>query len=167
MLVFAGLLFYNYLTVELVPIMENVFERFPGLVDFVKGEKGDKSTEHRSEFLANALDIIYEHPFTGIGLDCFKGYNVSYSHNNYAEIFVGIGIMGVIVYYAGFIELLRKIFILKLPLYNICIMVIILRLLLDFAIVSYYLRTVIIVFVALEAFIDKTLEKTSCENTSC
>ena len=70
----------------------------------------DGSARLRAFFLREALPQIKEHPFTGIGMDCF--YTIeqrgTYSHNNYIELLVSGGIPALILFYIPVVRTLIR-----------------------------------------------------------
>lgn len=84
--------------------------RIEGLIAGFSGEgKGvaDASTLTRLAFIAYGIELIYDRPLLGYGPDSFiylygrahPGTWIAYSHNNFIEIAVSIGIIGLIIYY--------------------------------------------------------------------
>ena len=84
--------------------MEGLFNSFTG-----KGEV-DASTIIRQDMIDTGLKLWKSSPFTGYGIDIYKlisGFGC-YSHNNYIELLVSLGILGPIVYYWIEVYLLKK-----------------------------------------------------------
>ena len=78
---------------------------------------GDNSSFERISMINYGLQWFSEKPIFGWGIDTFKfkyeavsrfGF-FTYSHNNYVEILYGLGILGFILYYSIYIEILIKI----------------------------------------------------------
>ena len=105
----------------------------------------------RSRALLNQLGwkLFSENPIIGIGMDCpriparqLTGVDW-YLHNNYLEILAGGGIIGGIIYYSIYIMLIARFIKYKSardPEYDICLVMMILQLVLQFAYVAYYSR---------------------------
>lgn len=144
-----------------------LYDRILSLINFSKGRLGDGSVEVRYTYAIVAVETFLKNIWTGIGLDNFKLINPIYTHNNYLELAVGVGIIGTILYYYGFYKLVSKYRNVLLPAKYILIALIMTRLIGDMAIVSYYLRTIIIVIVLVESLFDSYLiNYNRNENTS-
>lgn len=99
------------LAVLKVPTLYNLIGiRIEGLIAGFSGEgKGvaDASTLTRLAFIAYGIELIYDKPLLGYGPDSFiylygkshPGTWIAYSHNNFIEIAVSIGLIGLIIYY--------------------------------------------------------------------
>ena len=108
------------------------------------------STGSRIVMVEEGIRFTASHPVLGLGLDHFQIYSVSglYAHNNYAEVFSTTGIPGGILYnliYVIIFYRLHKVgkFSLSPSQRNVvtifkCLML--LRLVLDLGVVSYYLK---------------------------
>lgn len=119
-------------------------------------EQQDWSAIHRYEMTIEALEIWAQHPFVGIGVDQYKnaGSFDVYAHNNYAELLSGMGLLGLALYYALPLALLKKCFprpsdrsIESPALFSLLLLL----LLLDLGMVSFY-NKVIWLTLALTAF---------------
>lgn len=96
-----------------VPVLyQNVGRRFLalfgelGIIEF----QSDYSSEARVEYSELALELWRKNPIIGGGYDNFRvnsGYD-TYSHNNYTELLSDVGLVGLIIYYAYYIILLKK-----------------------------------------------------------
>jgi O-antigen ligase len=56
------------------------------------------SIEKRIGYYKEALLIIKQHPFWGIGLGNFKGKHSFFAHNSYLQIWIELGILGIASY---------------------------------------------------------------------
>ena len=96
-----------------IPVLyQNVGRRFLslfgelGIIEF----QSDYSSEARVEYSELALELWRKNPIIGGGYDNFRvnsGYD-TYSHNNYTELLSDVGLVGLIIYYAYYIILLKK-----------------------------------------------------------
>lgn len=103
--------FFVFFAVLKIPTLYNLIGvRIEGLIAGFSGEgKGvaDASTLTRLAFIAYGIELIYDRPLLGYGPDSFiylygqshPGAWIAYSHNNFIEIAVSIGIIGLIIYY--------------------------------------------------------------------
>lgn len=96
-----------------VPFLYNsIGYRLENLFDFLSGTGGDGSISDRRHMIEVGLEAFLEKPFFGYGINCFKiiygeaaGWTV-YSHNNYIELLVGTGFIGLLVYYLYILQIL-------------------------------------------------------------
>lgn len=104
LLLVSVLVFWALLNVPMLyQIVGFRFEAMLGLSGSV-----DASTETRSEMIAIALELFSGNPITGIGFANYSyyyfydygGWAMTYAHSNYAELLAGLGLPGVIAYYA-------------------------------------------------------------------
>lgn len=106
------IIFYFIMNIPL--LYDSLGNRIEKLIASVIGEETDISTEIRMNMIKNGFDFFIQQPFTGYGINNFSelfgnisGY-FTYSHNNYIELLVGIGLFGTIIYYSGHIYILWK-----------------------------------------------------------
>lgn len=70
----------------------------------------ESSANYRYKMIIDGIDLIKSRPWFGYGLDNFRYENnlglSTYSHNNFIEVAVSVGIPGLICYYLFFINLL-------------------------------------------------------------
>lgn len=79
-----------------LPIFSTINER---MISFLSGEKNvsDLTRERMIEF---GLDLFKQHPFFGYGLSNYGVYyGGTYSHNNFVEVVVSLGLFGFVPYY--------------------------------------------------------------------
>ena len=74
---------------------------------FGGGSLHDGSLNARSAYLSDALNYGLQSPIFGNGLWSFPEQYGSYAHNNFAELFADLGLIGVFLYYLIYIELYR------------------------------------------------------------
>ncbi len=157
---FLAIVFFVLFKLDLVrdtiPTTARIFcERFSEFWEFTQGGEGDKSTQFRYDYAKEALGLFLEKPLAGIGIDNFKSLNIGYAHNNYLELLADLGIVGFILYYLGLYTFFRKIQKSKHIMKNLFLFFLLLRLVADLTIVSYYLRTIFVTFVFIEAMLDR------------
>lgn len=80
---------------------------------FVDGGDNSSSTVLRKYYISRALDMFYEHPVFGIGVNNFAYYINGATHNSYIQILVEVGVIGFIPFIALVILMLRYCFIYK------------------------------------------------------
>ena len=119
------------------------------------------STITRFSMISDAIDLFLKKPLLGLGLNTFRIYSGygTYSHNNYTELLVSIGLLGILVYYSLFIWLLIK----AIRLYKatkdikyVCVISIVLAAMIgDFGTVSYYSESLYIIWLFCVSLIDR------------
>lgn len=81
-----------------------------GIRAYLLGESADigKSSTDRMYLIETAKQIWSEHPWLGVGWNNFRRYNylALYSHNNYYEMLVCLGIVGFVLYYSMYVRAL-------------------------------------------------------------
>src|SRR5699024_9517454 len=88
-------------------------QRIEGLLNFFTGfGTVDKSTTTRMGLIDKAIEVFFNNPLTGVGLDGFKKLNIYdvYVHNNFLELLAGLGLLGFIAYYWIYVYLLVNLF---------------------------------------------------------
>lgn len=75
------------------------------------GEHREESVLGRQNMILVGWELFKKHPFWGTGLSSFSvisGFG-TYSHNNYIEVLVSLGIIGFLIYYIPFVTLIVRI----------------------------------------------------------
>lgn len=119
--------------------IESLFNVFMG-----KGEI-DNSSLIRINMIKDGINYFFEKPFLGYGIDSYRymSYYETYSHNNYIELLVSLGVFGTILYYFIYGYIFIKV--IKIKTENINISFLLLKnstipLIVDLGTVSYYER---------------------------
>ena len=126
-------------------ILTGISARLEGLINLIIGRgEIDKSSLQRKTLVSLGIELFRKQPIFGIGIDCaryFSPYGYNYHlHNNYLELLAGGGIIGIVVYY--WIYLVLLIGMIKYrnfddPEYNICVVLLLIRLIMDYGYFSY------------------------------
>ncbi|MDC7230564.1 MAG: ATP-grasp fold amidoligase family protein [Sphaerochaetaceae bacterium] len=102
----GGILALGVSTVILIvvePLYKAFGRRFINMFIELLFDKGvDGSTSVRMDMIIRGLEMFKERPLFGWGLGAFtdlSGFG-TYSHNNYIELLVGVGLLGLLVYYS-------------------------------------------------------------------
>jgi len=143
-------------TKKIMGYMQNVFIRLSNVFNTLSGHDMEKSTLERKEYIERGLEMFSNHPFGGIGIDTFRYYYGGYSHNNFVELLLGVGLTGEILYYSVFIFLFIKIYhicLFNLKLYLAAITGAIL--LIDMASVSYYDKLILLMLIYIGYIAEK------------
>lgn len=75
----------------------------------------DSSTTTRARLIEYGLFLYQQNPIWGYGIHAFKYFHGTYyAHNNYVELLVALGIVGVILYYSIYVYIGIKLYLLAL-----------------------------------------------------
>ena len=143
-------------TAKIYKYFEDISIRLLNVVNTLSGADVEKSTLERKEYIEKGLEMFSNHPFGGIGIDTFRYYYGGYSHNNFVELLLGVGLIGEILYYSIFALLFVKISKianrdLKLYLYSIVTAL----LLVDMGSVSYYDKQILLMIIFIGYIAEK------------
>lgn len=103
MLLFLMIIFIIINSHYLVGILNNVYG-FERLI-----MRDDNSFSDRENMIATAINLFKERPILGYGIDNFRvisSFN-TYSHNNFTELLVSLGVLGFIMYYFIYLNLIK------------------------------------------------------------
>lgn len=128
-----------------VPILYDVMGvRIEGLVASLTGQGVvDASTRTRMLMIESGIQMFKEKPFLGHGIDNFRQiyFNMTgdfrYSHNNYVELLVSVGLVGTGIYYIGILLIIKKTFNQKNMYLLFSFIILITILIVDYGLVSY------------------------------
>lgn len=153
-LVGTGFLVLGYYLIMNVEILySTIGTRTEELINILTGNDVGNEDTSRFELIEFGYNQFWEHPILGVGINNFRVLSNQvpafsgmdfYAHNNYIELLVDVGIIGFAFYYWGYIYLfihLRKIKRIthkEDKLYSWGVVILLLRLVLDLAQVSYY-----------------------------
>ena len=143
-----------------LPIFSGIMKRMEGMFNIVFGGTVEKSAMIRMSLVQLGLELFKQHPLLGVGIDNPRLYTYEvvgetyYLHNNYMEILSSGGIVGFISYYWMYVKLLIS-YIRRRDFddlqYCICFVILILLLIMDYGMVSYYSKsTYIFLFLFVE-----------------
>lgn len=144
------------------PIFSGINERMGNLMESLKGNEGGHSASLRKQMISLGWSYFLKNPVFGIGIGAPHVIALSnlgedaYLHNNYVELLCGGGILGFIVFYSIYFYILRRfIKYRKVPHYckNICIILVLLFLLMEWGKVSCYSKETYFYFMLF--FIEK------------
>lgn len=138
-----------------LPIFSTILERLESYLSVT----GNTSDNIRADLIRFGLELFIENPFLGYGLNNYHLFHWSgvYSHNNYIEVLVSLGVIGFIVYYLIFIKglntLIRKRKCLK-PIHFLLIFSILSSFIFGYGMVQFYSKGIWILMGVMLAEID-------------
>lgn len=162
-----------YLVVRLlsnVPIFSGINKRMEGLFALLTGKGEIDSSALKREYYKQAgIEQFLKTPILGIGIGnsgqiTLQFGSDTYLHNNYIELLACGGIIGTLCYYSIYIYILFKLFQYrkgKNETTAICITLIILQLIMDYGVVSYYSKSTYFYFLIF--FLQVQEQKKNCE----
>src|SRR5699024_210938 len=127
------------------PLLYNVLgSRIEGLFARFTGEgKVEGSTSRRMHMINSGLNFFKEERLFRHGIDSCRQLtrnyvgDYRYSHNNYVELLVSVGVFGTVIYYFGLLSVLKKSFNKTNPYLIFPFVVIATILIIDYGLVSY------------------------------
>lgn len=131
-----------------LPMFSGVLERMEAMIASFTGEGiSDNSARVRNQMVQVGLVQFTKTPIIGVGIGnahhiALKEVGLdTYLHNNFVELLVGGGIIGFVIYYSMYVYLIAC-FIryrdFKNKEYYICLVIMLLLLMMDYGMVSYY-----------------------------
>lgn len=135
----------GYEIIMTVPYFYNILgSRIEGLLSlFSNNQQIDDSSMVRMLLIEKGLELYEQSPYFGQGVTSFtnlSGFGF-YSHNNYIELLVGVGLIGTIIYYSIYIFIIYKLSLFwyqKKHVGNIMLVIILLLAVMEYGLVSYY-----------------------------
>lgn len=138
--------------VSRLPAFSNLSRRVQNLISLLRGNETRTTSDAwiRLAYDRLGMRLFREHPILGIGIananiytDLYYGHN-HYLHNNYVELLACGGLVGFLIYYLPYLYLLivfwknRKH---RDAEYNICFVLLVIRLIIDYGLVAYYSKS--------------------------
>jgi O-antigen ligase len=139
-------------TDEILGVADSIIKRFSDFESGLANPSRFGSTGERMYFIKLGLSLFTERPLFGYGLDNFRVFGGTYSHNNFVELLTDLGLVGFSIYYAIYLHLLNKAFwFVKDRLIYILITFVLIILVMGIAFVAYddKLTTFSLLFVAI------------------
>lgn len=95
--IIVGCIFYWFMVSDFFTIVRSRTEM---LISGLSGDaKLDHSASHRLKMIENGWKVFWMAPLLGNGICSSYTYFLTYSHNNYVEILMNNGIVGLIIFY--------------------------------------------------------------------
>lgn len=109
----ALLLMLFVIIITRVEMFEYTLERFQRMLDYRQGEVGvDESLSTRMKYIRVGFKAFQQRPILGYGVGYsytnLTGNEHTYLHNNYLELVVSLGIIGLFIYYAQYFWILIR-----------------------------------------------------------
>lgn len=134
-----------------LPVFSAVNERMSGLIALITGKgKIDSSSVKRAAYIQIGIEQFLRTPIIGIGigstgalLQQYYGLD-TYLHNNFVELLASGGIIGFLIYYSIHMHLLYEYFKYRRkedPYLVLCVVFLIIQLIMEYGMVSYYSKT--------------------------
>lgn len=153
---------------DLISSYDNIIKRFTALSAGLESNDRFGSTAQRKYFIETGWVYFTDKPLFGYGTGGFAAMEGTYAHNNYIEVMVNTGIIGLLTYYSMHIYLIYKSF--KLPKSDLKYILMFFMLtitVMDIAVVSYYSKFDILVLLFVSILIheqNNTLQDKLHEN---
>lgn len=147
--------------------LEYAVDRTDRMVQVFGGDlDAEDSANRRVEYMALGLDLFFEHPLTGIGINSFRYYTTTYSHNNHTELLADVGLIGFLLYYLGYFLIILGYYRSRNKASKIIPFVALLFILIiEFGFVSYYEKIILLMVMMLSAALEeKTDDEPGTEN---
>jgi O-antigen ligase len=127
--------------------------RIEQLLNALSGEGNvDNSTIVRFQMIDEGINLFKERPFLGYGIDNYASISTfsTYSHNNYIELLVGVGIFGTVIYYSLYVSIFFKLikFVRVNKIAGLFISIILGLAILEYGLVTYYIEIFVILLAA-------------------
>ena len=114
----TGFIFLSYYLIMTVPELYKVLGiRVERMLNQVTGQGVvDSSTRTRMLMIDYGITWFKQNPLIGYGLNNYRTLlgratgRTTYSHNNYVELLVGVGVIGTFIYYYIYVHIIRKLF---------------------------------------------------------
>lgn len=161
----SPIVFFIIYQVLQLPIFSGMMERMEGMLNIFGGGIVEKSTMIRMSLVQLGIDLFKQHPLLGIGIDNPRLYTYGidgesyYLHNNFVEILSSGGIIGFVVYYWIYIKLMYS-YIKRRDFddsqFCICFVLLLLTIIMDYGMVSYYSK-VTYIFLLLFTIFEESL----------
>ena len=100
-------------------LYDAVGNRMEEFINLLSGQGGMQTDINRQNMIKYGWTIFQERPVFGYGIDNYQIMNGSvsfeyvYSHNNFIEMLVNLGLIGFVVYYSFYLLLIYKLWVIK------------------------------------------------------
>lgn len=98
-------------------LYEAIGRRFDRMMDYVRGDRIDRSMQLREYFIDVAKSMFKDSPIIGNGIESFQllmseeyFIEAGYAHNNYWQLLSELGLVGLVLYYGMYIYIAVSLF---------------------------------------------------------
>lgn len=154
-------MFYDILFSERqIERLEYAVDRTNRMVEVFKGDlNAEDSASRRVEYMNLGLDLFFEHPLIGIGINSFRYYTTTYSHNNHTELLADVGLFGFSLYYLGYFFIILGYYRSRDRASKIIPFVALLFILIiEIGMVSYYEKIILLMVMMLSAALEEKID---------
>lgn len=133
-----------FMAVIQLPMFELINSRMEQAVEVITGDgKGDNSSKVRLSMIKDGWDIFKNRLLTGYGADNYRLVSRyrTYSHNNFIEVLVNFGLIGFVLYYLNYWNIMKNLWKSKNDAGKALFCVFIIRFMMEIATVPYYDKT--------------------------
>lgn len=133
-----------FLAVIKLPVFETIRFRMEQGIKSISGERGgDHSTQLRMNMVKDGWKVFKERIPIGYGADNYRYVSSfgTYSHNNFIEILVDFGLIGFMLYYLIYLNVLKNLVGLKKNSSKALLCIFLVRFMMEIAMVPYYDKT--------------------------
>lgn len=113
LMIIVGVYITYFLAMNIPALYNSIGWRIEGAIAVVSGHGvADSSAQLRSRYIEVGLEAFKKSPIFGYGIDNYRFINLretghlTYSHNNFIDILVGVGAVGFLIYYYYYVELI-------------------------------------------------------------
>lgn len=131
-----------------------------------EGVNTSGSTDERLYLIERGIEIFSEHPLLGTGIHTFRLNNELglYSHNNFIELLVGVGLIGLSVYYFFFFStFLRLTCVVDRNIRYIIFIFCCGILIMDNALISYNIKVILMIYLYISIYLDNIIKRENSE----
>jgi len=143
--------------------LDRLTQRFTEFESAIEGTSSYGSTGERITFIKEGIEFFSHNPFLGSGINTFMVMDKThhYSHNNYIELLVGMGLVGFFIYYMLHIMIFIKIN--RINNANkmkvLLILSLIIFLVMDMTLVSYSYKLIVFMLFFLSVYIQRQIDE--------
>lgn len=136
------IMFLGYYVALKVPLFYEILgSRLESMLSLLSNSGSvDYSSKVRSEMIGVGKSLFFQKPIIGYGIGSYSilsGFN-TYSHNNFIELLVGLGIIGFGIYYIMIFYILLKLFkVRKQVVGNPLLIILLMLIIMDYGLISY------------------------------
>lgn len=103
---------FSYMVFNIPIFYEIIGDRMENLFSFIGGKTINEGSVYiRANMTMVGFELFKKRPFLGYGIDNYRFlYSETYSHNNFVELMVGIGLLGALIFYLTHIIVIRRLY---------------------------------------------------------